>query len=391
MSLAGKGDGWAPLEGLKVLDFSLQLPGPFAALALGDLGADVIKVEPPEGDMARGMRFPMFRNTGRNKRSVTLDLKHPDKAAVVARLAAWADIALEGYRPGVARRLGIDYATLSAINPRLIYCSLTGYGQNGPEAGKPGHEFNYLAAAGTLVLSGHWGEPPRRSGVPMSDLAGGNYATIAILSALHERARTGCGAYLDLSITEVAYSYTVARHGPELDQVTDVHLWPTNDVFATADGESLTLGIVEEHFWRNFVEAVRDIAPDLAAPRYGDEPSRRARGNQLSQRLHELLKSRPLAEWMERFERCDVPAQRCLTPKEASVSPQLVARETVMEMGGERHVPFPVWANGRRGAVLRRLAPALGAHNREVLASLGFSASEVAAFEAAGLFGKRGA
>ncbi len=389
MSGALSGGGWAPLADLKVLDFSLQLPGPFATLALGDLGADVIKVEPPEGDMARFMRFPMFRNTGRNKRSVTLDLKHPDAAPVIARLAAWADVAIEGYRPGVAKRLGIDYDTLGAVNPRLIYCSLTGYGQTGPESHKPGHEFNYLAAAGTLVLSGHWGEPPRRSGVPMSDLAGGNYATIAMLAALHERNRSGCGAYLDLSITEVALSYTVARHGPDLDRVTDVHLWPTNDVFETADGEAVTLGIVEEHFWRNFVAAVRDIAPDLGDPRYGDEPSRRAQGDALSRRLHAVLKSRGLNEWMERFERHDVPGQRCLTPLEASHSPQIVARETVMEKDGERHVIFPVRVNGRRGGVLQRLAPALGEHNRTVLAALGFSAAEVAAFEKSGVFGGR--
>lgn len=389
MSAESAGDGWAPLEGVKVIDFSLQLPGPFATLALGDLGADVIKVEPPEGDMARGMRFPMFRNTGRNKRSVTLDLKNPNAAAVIERLAAWADIAIEGYRPGVAKRLGIDYDTLAAVNPRLIYCSLTGYGQTGPEAHKPGHEFNYLAAAGTLVLSGHWGEPPRRSGVPMSDLAGGNYATIAILAALHERNRSGRGAYLDLSITEVALSYTVSRHGLDLDHVTDVHLWPTNDVFATADGKAVTLGIVEEHFWKNFVAAVKDLAPDLGDARYGDEPARRAHGDELSRRLHEVLKSRGIDEWMARFERHDVPAQRCLAPLEASLSPQIVARETVMEMGAERHVPFPVRVNGRRGAVLNRLAPGLGEHNREVLAELGFGAAETAAFESAGLFGRR--
>src|SRR5919199_4569404 len=136
---------WRPWRGLRVLDFSLLLPGPFGTLALADLGADVVKVEPPEGDFARRIPFAMFRMVNRNKRSLTLDLKRPASRRVIERLAGWADIAVEGFRPGVAERLGIGFAALSSVNPRLIYCSVSGYGQHGPERLAPGHHLNYLA------------------------------------------------------------------------------------------------------------------------------------------------------------------------------------------------------------------------------------------------------
>jgi crotonobetainyl-CoA:carnitine CoA-transferase CaiB-like acyl-CoA transferase len=174
------GAGWQPLRDVKVADFSLLLPGPFATLTLADLGADVVKIEPREGDFARRIPFAMFRMANRNKRSLALDLKHKSAPRIVAALARWADVALEGFRPGVAERLGIDHATLARHNPRLVYCALSGYGQTGPDRLVPGHDLNYLAASGALALAGHWPEPPRRSGLPVADLAGGCYAAIAI-------------------------------------------------------------------------------------------------------------------------------------------------------------------------------------------------------------------
>ena len=376
---ADEGAGWQPLRGVRVLDFTPLLPGPFATLALADLGADVVKVEPPAGDFARRMPSLLFRMANRNKRSLVLDLKHPAAGAVVRRLAEWADVAIEAFRPGVADRLGIGPAALHADNPRLICCSLSGYGQTGPARAWPGHDGNYLAASGALALSGHWGEPPRRSGIPVADLAGGSYAAIAILAALHERAARGTGRTLDLSLAEAAMSFAAIRHGLDLVEPSQDHLWPTNDLFETADGATIALGIVEPRFWQNFVAAVCDLAPDLAEARYATEPDRRRDGDALAMRLREVMRRRTAEDWMNRFAAADVPAQPVLTPAEASRSPQIVAREMVLAHDGERHIPFPVRADGQRGAALRRLAPALGADTADLLREIGFGADDVTA------------
>ncbi|MGE0701256.1 MAG: CaiB/BaiF CoA transferase family protein [Hyphomicrobiaceae bacterium] len=375
------GGGWLPLRDVKVVDFSLLLPGPFATVLLADLGADVIKVEPPTGDFARHMPVAMFRMANRNKRSLTLDLKHADAADVVARLARWADVAIEGYRAGVADRLGIGHAALSQLNPGIVYCSLSGYGQTGPERLRPGHDLNYLAAGGAMALPGHWMEPPKRSGLPIADLVGGSYAAIAILAALNERRTTGRGAYLDLSLAETALSLAAVRHGPELDHFTRNHMYPTNDLFETADGEWIAFGIVEQHFWDALVAACREIAPDLADPRWADEPGRRRHGDELSLRLKALMKLRTAAAWMEAFQGFDVPASVAVTPARAIESDHVRQRGMVMEKDGEKHVPFPVWANGARGGVLRSVAPPAGAHNGEVLAGLGYAPDECRALE----------
>lgn len=166
-------EAWLPLEGLRVVDFSMFVPGPFAAAILADLGADVIKVESPAGDPARRYIPVQFRTENRNKRSLAIDLKASASAAVVERLAQRADIVLEGFRPGVAKRLGIDGERLRAANPRLITCSISGYGQSGPWREHPGHDVGYVAAAGALAFPGQWLEPPARSSLPIADMGEG--------------------------------------------------------------------------------------------------------------------------------------------------------------------------------------------------------------------------
>lgn len=381
--------GWQPLKGVRVLDFSLLLPGPFCTLALADLGADVLKVEPLAGDFARRMPSSLFRMANRNKRSMRLDLKHADAGTIVAGLARWADIAIEGFRPGVADRLGIGADSLRMHNPRLIYCSLSGYGQSGPWRGIPGHDLNYLCAAGAMTLSGHWGEEPRRSAIPMADLAGGTYAAIAILSALHERGATGKGRVLDLSLSEAAMSFASIRHGLDLQEPSQDHLWPANDLFETGDGRHIALGIVEEQFWRNFVAAARDIAPDLDDPGLALEEGRRARGDELSARMRAIMRMRDSGEWLRLFERHDVPAQLSLTPFEASRSRQISGRGMVMAMDGERHIPFPVRVDGERGAALHWTAPDAGEHSRQMLEEIGFGQEEIAEMEARGVVAAR--
>lgn len=373
------GGHWQPLAGVRILDFSALLPGPFAAAILGDLGADVLKVEPPAGDHARAILPMMFRAANRNKRSLVLDLKQPGSATVVERLAGWADVVIETSRPGVAARIGIGYDALAAINPRLIYCSLSGYGQNGPWRDRPGHDLNYLAAGGGLAFAGQWGRPPARSSLPIADIAGGAFATSAILAALHQAGRTGKGTQLDLSLLESTLFCAGLRHGLQETADRTAHLFAANDIFATADGELITLALIEEHFWRNFRDAVRAIEPRIDSPHFADDAGRRRHGDELGRLLRELVATRTAAQWLELLAGRDVPIELCVTPAAAAQGEHIAARGTVQQQGDERIALFPVQADGGAVPRLRNTAPALGEHTRAVLGELEFSAAEISA------------
>lgn len=372
------------LEGVRILDFTPLLPGPYVTVVMADLGADVIKVEPPGGDFARGELATIFNGANRNKRSLAMDLKAPASRAVVERLVNWADVAIEAFRPGAAERLGISATQLRAINPRLVYCSLSGYGQTGPWRLRPGHDLNYLAAAGGLAFPGQWDQAPTRPSLPMADLAGATQAAVAILAALLRRSRTGEGASLDFSLFEGVFSWAATRHGLAPDTPVRGHLTPGNDLFDAADGKRIALGLVEEHFWRGFCKASADLAPDLSDPRYGSSALRKKHGDELHRRLKELIASRPAAEWISRMEANDVPFSLCATPLEASQGEQIAARGCVAVRDGQRHALFPGWADGRPAARLRNAPPALGQHSREVLVEVGFSELEIAALLQAG-------
>jgi crotonobetainyl-CoA:carnitine CoA-transferase CaiB-like acyl-CoA transferase len=366
---------WLPLQGVRALDFSMFVPGPFASAMLADLGAEVIKVEMPRGDPGRAYVPVQFETENRNKRSIALDLKNPAARDIVHRLVRDTHIVVEGFRPGVAKRLSIDFETLRKSNPNLVYCSISGYGQTGPWRERPGHDVNYVAAAGALAFPGQWLKAPARSSLPIADMGGGAFAAVAILAALHE----GKGACLDLSLFETAFFWAAMRHSldPEVDP--RAHIFPVNDVFETLDGKRLTLGILEEHFWNNFVQ----LAPELDQERFSTDALRRENGNALSQVLSDLMKQRTAADWLRLCEENDVPVDLCVTPGEAARHPQLVERKAV-ERG---YAAFPVWANGRRGGAIRRRTPKLGEHSREILVELGFDDGEIAAFLKSGAVG----
>jgi crotonobetainyl-CoA:carnitine CoA-transferase CaiB-like acyl-CoA transferase len=373
--LSAQAEPWLPLRGIQVLDFSMFVPGPFASAMLADLGAEVIKVEMLKGDPGRAYVPVQFETENRNKRSIALDLKNAAVKDIVHRLAGNAHIVLEGFRPGVARRLSIDYPTLKASNGKLVYCSISGYGQTGPWRERPGHDVNYVAAAGALAFPGQWLKAPARSSLPIADMGGGAFAAVAILAALHE----GKGAYLDLSLFETAFFWAAMRHSLDREVDPRAHIFPVNDVFETSDGKRLTLGILEEHFWSNFVQ----LAPELDQERFSSDALRRRHGDALSLLLQEVIKSRTAQEWLRLCEENDVPVDLCVTPGEAAQHPQLVERQAVQR----GYAAFPVWANGRRGGAIRRRTPKLGEHSREILVELGFDDGEIAALLRGGAVG----
>jgi crotonobetainyl-CoA:carnitine CoA-transferase CaiB-like acyl-CoA transferase len=365
--------GWQPLLGVRVVDFSMFVPGPFCSAIFADLGAEVIKVEAPRGDPGRAYVPVQFNTENRNKRSLSLDLKKEGSASIVEKLVGKSDIVVEGFRPGVAQRLRIDYETLKKHNPKLVYCSISGYGQTGPWRERPGHDVNYVAAAGGLAYPGQWLQPPARSSLPVADMAGGSFAAIAIACALYEKSRTGKGVYLDLSLFEAGFFWAAMRHSLDKDVDPRAHIFPVNDIFECQDGERLTLGILEEHFWDNF----RKVVPGFDGDEFSSDAKRRANGDVLSKKLSEAMKSKTSSDWIALLEANDIPVDLCVTPAEAAVSnKQLLERQAAT-----RHfATFPVFADGKRGGSLRAGVPKLGEHSREILVELGFDDSDIAGF-----------
>ena len=356
------GQVWKPLSGLRVADFSGLFPGPFATTMLADLGADVVKFEPPLGDPARGMLPELFAATGRNKRSVELNLKTEEGKARLPDIAAWAEVVIEGFRPGVASRLGIGFEQIKLLNPGIVYCSLSGYGQSGPWKDRPGHDLNYLAAGGALAFSGMFGRSPGRSSLPLGDIAGGALAATAVLAALQERGRSKQAVYLDLSILEATLYCSSLRHGTEPVPAPD--LFPGNDMFETLEGRHVTLALVEDHFWQAFRSLLGHELPELLSSRFDTLHSRQAHGALLAPLLIKLMKSRTVEQWRELFAGTDVPFEVCVTPAEALASEQIQARGRAVQLRGQSFVPFPVTVNGLAQPTVHSKAPDLGQHTQ---------------------------
>ena len=370
--MKSQAEPWLPLRGVRVVDFSMFVPGPFASAIMADLGAEVIKIEPPRGDPGRGYVPVQFRTENRNKRSLAVDLKNSASGKIVEKLCAHCDVVIEGFRPGVAKRLGIDFESLSRFNSSLIYCSISGYGQNGPWRERPGHDVNYVAAGGGLAFPGQWLKPPVRSSLPIADMSGGSFAAIAVVSALYRKKETGQGTYLDLSLFEAGFFWAAQRHSLDANVDPKAHIFPVNDVFETKDGKRLTLGILEEHFWQNFVRCV----PGFDGEEFSTDAKRRANGNALSEKLSKAMKEKTAGDWMKLLDANDIPADLCVTPGEAANNVQLKERQAAQD----GFAVFPVWADGRRGGSLRRKVPKLGEHTREILVELGFDDAEIADF-----------
>ncbi|MDR0435473.1 MAG: CoA transferase [Propionibacteriaceae bacterium] len=385
------------LEGLKVLDLTRLLPGPVATMYLADFGADVLKVEQPgEGDYSRAYE-PLLRGMGyrflivnRNKRSLTLDLKPEAGKQVFRELVAQADVVIEGFRPGVMARLGLGYDELSAINPRLIMCSLSGYGQVGPLAQEPGHDLGYTSIAGIVSLTGLQDDAPIIPGVQVADMGGGMQAVIGILLALQARERTGRGQYIDTSLFAAAISMLPADASnlfgsgevPLRGETRLTGGWPHYNVYQTADRRHVAVAALEPKFWRNLASAIgrEDLIPRISDP---------ANWGEIRSALAEVFATRTLADWMTYLDGRDTCVTAVNNLDEALAAPHVVENELVLtqqdeRLGTYRTLGQPIKLSDTPGS-LRTPAPDLGQHTDEVLTALGYSPERIARLREQGI------
>jgi alpha-methylacyl-CoA racemase len=387
-----------PLEGLRVLDLSRLLPGPYATLVLADLGADVVKVEEPRGgDYLRwipplaGEQSGAFHLLNRNKRSLALDLKAPGGAEVLLRLARRADVLVETFRPGVLERLGAGAAALTAANPRLVVCAITGFGQDGPYRHLAGHDLNYAALSGALALNGGADAPVPLS-VQAADLTGAWAAVAGILAALCRRGVTGQGGVVDASMTEgvlgmisMQLGMAWARGAPlrrGAEQLTGAAA--CYRTYRTLDGRFVALGALEPHFFRDFCEAVG--RPELADRQLDDG------GRGPVEELTVLFASRTRDAWAALGRERDLCLMPVLEGAEPEADPQLQARGVFCQVATPwegRAVPglrTPLRVDGAQAAL--RPAPQLGEHSAEVLAEAGFKEEEIGRLTDGGVAGR---
>lgn len=380
-----------PLEGLRILDLTRLLPGGYATLLMADLGADVIKIEEPgRGDYIRwtpplvGDDSTGHLALNRNKRSVTLNLKSERGKELFLDLCADADVVIESFRPGVMDRLGVGYSVLSERNPKLIYCAISGYGQDGPRSQVAGHDLNYVGYAGLLSITGE--DKPEIPGVQVGDLGGGAMsAVIAILAAVHRRASTGRGDMCDVAMMDGVVSW-LSIHAMEFfatgvaPRGGGMHLngvYPCYRIYPASDGW-LTVGALEPQFWIALCNAIE--RPDLLNDGFamGD---RRA---EVIAELEALFSTKTRDQWLKTFEGLDV----CVGPvndfEEAFEDEQVLARKMVAAVGDMRQVGNPIVLKDSPGDTARLPAPGLGEHTDEILAEVGIGSAELDDLKAAG-------
>ena len=386
------------LDGVRVLDLSRVIAGPYCATLLGDLGADVIKLERPgRGDDLRSWRgsgmSAAFAAINRNKRGIAVELQHPEGVRIAFALAQRADVVVENFLPGVAERLGLGYAAVRAVNPGVVYASVTGFGQTGPYARRPGYNTIAQGMSGLMALTGMPGHPPTKVGGSVSDLAAALCAFGTVNAALVHRFRTGVGQYLDVNLVAstltllpdpVAHYFDSGvrprRLGNRNANLTPAEAYPTKDGM-------IQVVMMNPDQYERFCRAVGDDT--LAAdPRFATNDARLANYDDFRARVERTLATGTTAEWQERFERAQIAAGPVYEFDEVFADPQIKHLGLVTEVeqpgyGKARMLGFPVRASATPAAI-RRPAPLLGEHTTEVLAELGISAEEIDRLVAAG-------
>ena len=384
-----------PLASLKVLDFSTLLPGPFASLMLADMGAEVLRIESPTRlDLLRVLPphdqgvSASHAYLNRNKRSLALDLKQPEALEIVRALVKDYDIVLEQFRPGVMERLGLGYEALKAINPRLIYVSITGYGQTGPYKDRAGHDINYLALAGVASYTGRQDSGPLPLGVQLADVGGGSlHAVVGLLAAVIARQQSGVGQYLDVSMTDCSFSLNAMAGAGYLacgvEPTWESHVLNGGsfyDYYRTRDGRWMSVGSLEPAFMQQLCAAFG--RPELAAQGLSPE---------LKMALHVEFEKRSFDELCELFARVDACVEPVLSLSEAVEHPQLKARELVSQVprgDGSMQAQLACPLKFSQGLPApRHIGVAVGAHSDEVLGELGVTAQRIAELRQAKVVG----
>ncbi|HLR67058.1 MAG TPA: CoA transferase [Virgibacillus sp.] len=368
-----------PLESIRILDLTRLLPGPYCTMLLADFGAEVIKIEEPNiGDYARSFEpsvdenSAMFHSLNRNKKSVSLDLKSEEGKNTFLKMVDEADVIVESFRPGVMKRFGLDYETLKNRNPSIIFCSITGYGQNGPYSGQPGHDINYLSYAGLLDLIGHPDGKPVLPAAQIADIGGGAFpAAVGILMALFERDRSGKGQYIDISMLDGVISWLqttlpnvlMGNQQPERGQEMLTGGRACYSVYETKDGRYLSVGALEKKFWKVFCETIgrKDFIPLIEAPLHEQ--------HRMKYEIQTIILEKTLEEWMDVFSDVEACVSPVLTLKEMTENPQVLARSMIQSLHHETLGDLPVIANpiklSNTPSRLRSIAPRHGEHTDE--------------------------
>lgn len=383
------------LRGYKVLDFTTLLPGPFATTMLADMGAEVLRVESftrpdsiRQGKLKDGNVTAAHGYLNRSKSSIALDLKKEEAIDVVKALVQKYDIVVEQFRPGVMERLGLGYEALKAINPRLIYCSITGYGQTGPFRNRPGHDNNYLSIAGLNDYSRRKGAAPAPHGFHIADLAGGSlHSVIGLLAALLHRERTGEGQYIDVSMTDTAFTlntihgagYLACGVEPQAEAMR-LNGGIFYDYYETNDGRYFSVGSLEPQFRKLFCEAIE--LPHLLTLSFSEAPSDI---QAFKEAVADAFRSKSFAEWTIIFQELEACVEPVLTFAEACEHPQIIAREMIVDVPKpdgttQRQYAFPIKFSAAKPEY-KHIGSQLGEHSIYVLKSLGYTAEQISALK----------